>query len=147
LCKNWMCWFGLVNPGGHQRRWPGWGCGLGMQRHVRPVDRDVEAGLLKLLFHVDLARRLQWQQIGTHPRNFRWGEPLLRDIHGLAGQMRRSDITLCWRGVPVDMQQMALVRDGPHRRVDLQRRMESLVVDASEIPQETAGPGAAVAPV
>ncbi|ACO31885.1 hypothetical protein ACP_1774 [Acidobacterium capsulatum ATCC 51196] len=33
------------------------------------INRDVEAGLMKLLFDVDLARLLQQQQVAAHPGN------------------------------------------------------------------------------
>ena len=80
-----------------------------LRRGVRydSVDRDVEHGLLELFFHIDLAGRLQRQQVGAHPRDFRWCEPLLGDIHRLARQMRRSHVALAGPR-SIDAQQMAL---------------------------------------
>ena len=39
------------------------------RRRIAAINRDVEAGLVKLLLHIDLSRRLQRQQVRAHPGN------------------------------------------------------------------------------
>src|SRR5579859_4643484 len=76
---------------------------------VTLVDRDVETGLAKLIFDIDLTRLLQRNQPGAQPADLLCAEALLGDVDGAAGKMRRGDVAIGSRGVAVDVAQMALV--------------------------------------
>ena len=117
------------------------------RRRVAAVDRDVEAGLVELLFHVDLAGGLQGQEPGTHPRDLGLGQALLADVDGGSRQVRRGEISVSGGGVAVHQHQGPLEIDGPYGRVDLQRAVEALIVAAGQVAEEVRGPWAAVAAV
>lgn len=56
-------------------------------RQIFLVDADVEARLLKLLFHIDLAFLNQREKVTAHPGDLGAGEAMLCDIDGLPGEM------------------------------------------------------------
>lgn len=61
-----------------------WGRGRGQ---VFFVNTDVKAGLLELLFHIDLAFLNERQKVAAHPCDFCAGETAFGEINGLAGKV------------------------------------------------------------
>jgi len=97
------------------------------------VDADVEAGLLELLFDVDLAFLNERKKVAAHPGDLGAGEAVLGEVDGLAGEMRRGGVALGGGGVAVDAHETLLELDGANGGVDLQGRVEASVVSAGEI--------------
>ena len=60
------------------------------------------------------------------------------------GDARHS---ISWGGIAVHAQQVPLVLDRTHCRVDLQALVEALIVRARKVGEKARGPGAAIAPV
>lgn len=116
-------------------------------RGVAAIDSDVEAGLVELFFHVDLAGGLQGQEPGAHPGDFRNRQALLADVDGGAGEMGRGHVAIGGSGVAVDFHQGTLEGDSADSGVDLQRTAVAGVVDAGEVGEEAGGPRTAVAAV
>ncbi len=110
-------------------------------RQIFLVDADVEAGLLKLLFDIDLALLDKRQQIAAQPRDLGEREAMLGDVDSLAGEMRRSGIAFGRSCVAVDVHQMLLEFDGANSGVDLQRRVEVGVVGAGQVARNCAVQG------
>src|SRR6266851_4868626 len=100
-------------------RWGGIVAGCGGGRQILPIDADVKAGLLKLL----------------------------RDVDGLAGEVRRGGVAFGGSGVAVDVHQVLLEFDCADGGVDLQRRVKVSVVSASQSGEKLRDPGAAVASI
>jgi hypothetical protein len=107
----------------------------------------VEAGLLELLFDIDLALLHEREKIAAHPGDLGEGEAVLRDIDGLPGEVRGCGVTFGRRGVAVDVHQVLLELDGADRGVDLQIGVEVGVVRAGQRGEELRGPRAAIATV
>ena len=128
--------------GDHPRRGPG-----RRGRGVAAVDGDVEAGLVKLLFDIDLAGGLQRQEPGAHPGKLRKGHALLADVDGGAGEVRGGNVAVGGGGVAVDCKERALELDGADGGVDLEGAMETRIVAAGEVGEEVGRPWAAVAAV
>jgi hypothetical protein len=83
------------------------------------VDADVEAGLLELLFYVNLALLHEGEKIAAEPRDLGERQSVFGDVDGLTGEVRRRRVPLCWGGITVDVHQMLLEFNRAHRRVDL----------------------------
>jgi hypothetical protein len=128
-------------------RWGGIVAGCGRRRQVLPVDADVKAGLLKLLFHVDFAFLYERQEVAPEPGDLGQGEAVLRNVDGLASEVRRGGVAFGGRGVAVDVHQALLEFDGADGGVDLQRRVKVSVVGAGQGGEKLRNPGSAVAPV
>jgi hypothetical protein len=116
-------------------------------RRVAAIDGDVEAGLVELLFHIDLAGGLKRQQPGAHPGKLREGHAFFADVDGGAGEVRGGDIAVGGGGVAVHLEESALELDGTDGGVDLKRVVEARVVAAREVSEEVGSPRAAVAAV
>ncbi len=121
------------------------GCGGG--RQILPIDADVKAGLLKLLLDVDFAFLYEGQEVAAQPGDLGEGEAVLRDVDGLAGEVRRGGVAFGGSGVAVDVHKMLLEFDRADGGVDLQRRVEVNVVGTGQGGEKLRNPGAAVAPV
>lgn len=117
------------------------------QGRIAAIDGDVEAGLVELLFNVDLAGGLEGQQPGAHPGKLRDGHALLADVDGGAGEVRGCDIAVGGGGVAIDFEEGALESDGADGGVDLEGAVETGVVGAGEVREEIGRPGTAVAAV
>ena len=59
--------------------------GSGVRRQVLSVDTDVEAGLLKLFFYVNLAFLDEREKVAAQPGDFGERETMFCDVDGLAG--------------------------------------------------------------
>ena len=114
---------------------------------VAAVDADVEAGLLELLFDVDLALVDERLEVGPHPCDLGDGEAVLGDVDGLAGEVRRGGAAGGGRGVGVAALEPLLELDGAHGGVDLQRQVEAVVMVAGEGGEEVRSSGAREAAV
>ncbi len=121
------------------------GCGGG--RQILPIDADVKAGLLKLLLDVDFAFLYEGQEVAAQPGDLGEGETVLRDVDGLAGEVRRGGVAFGGSGVAVDVHQVLLEFDCADGGVDLQRRVKVSVVSASQSGEKLRDPGAAVASI
>ena len=62
--------------------------GRGGRRQILPVDADVKTRLLKLLLDINLAFLHQRQEVSAQPGDLGERETVLRDIDGLAGEVR-----------------------------------------------------------
>src|SRR5450631_692618 len=109
------------------------------------VDRDVEAGLLELFLHVDLARLLQSHQLAPHPNDRLAGQPRLANVDRCAGQVRTHDVALSLRCISVGSHQPLLILDRPYRRVHLDGPMKFCGMRARQVGQELGCPRSAVA--
>jgi hypothetical protein len=107
----------------------------------------VKAGLLELLFDVDLAFLNKRKKVAAHPGDLSAREAVLGEVDGLAGEMRRGGVTVGGSGVAVDAHEMLLELYSADGGVDLQRSVEAGVVSAGEISKKTSGPGAAEAAI
>ena len=107
----------------------------------------MEAGLLELLFDVDLALLDERQQVAAQPCDLGEGEAVLGDVDGLAGEMGRGGVAVGGSGVAVGAEEMLLELDGADGGVDLERRVEAGVVGAGHGGEKLRGPGAAVAAI
>ena len=120
----------------------------GAGRQVGLVDADVEAGLLELLFDVDLAILNQRRQVGAHPCDLWQGKAALGDVHGLAGEVRGGGYRRRrGRRLPLVSRQALLELDRADGGVDLERGVEAGVVVAGHIREEARGPDAGVAAI
>ncbi len=72
------------------------------RRRVALVDGDVEAGLAKLFFYVDLACGFERQQAAAHPGDLAAAQTVFGNVDGRAGQVRAHNITFCRGSVAVD---------------------------------------------
>ena len=132
----------VATVGDHARR------GLDLRwRSVAAINRDVEAGLVELLFDVDPAGGLQGQEPGTHPGQFRKRHAFFADVDGGAGEVWGGDVAVSGGGVAIDGDQGALKFDGAHGGVDLQGAMEAGVVAARQVSEETRCPGTGIAAI
>src|ERR1700745_180503 len=104
----------------------------------------MKAGLIELLFYVNLSGSLQRQQIGTHPGYLRHRQSSFGYVDGCAGKVRRGDITFSRRSIAIHFDQMPLIFDRAHSGIDLQRTMEAGVVYTPEIAQEMGCPRTAI---
>ena len=111
------------------------------------VHADVKAGLLELLFHVNLALLHEGQKVAAQPGDLGEGETVLGDVDGLAGKVRRRRVAFRRSRVAIDMHQMLLEFDRPDGGVDLERGMEVRVVGAGQRGEKLSSPGAAVAAI
>src|SRR5665213_37665 len=59
---------------------------------IGAIHADVEACLLKLLFHVQLASAHQRQKVEAHPRNLLHAHAMLAKVQRLPRKVRRCDI-------------------------------------------------------
>lgn len=111
------------------------------------VHADVETGLLKLLFHVDLILLYEGQQISAKPRDLGEREAVLGDVDRLTGEVGRSDIPFRRGRVSIDVYQVLLEFNRTNGRVDLQGSVEMGIVCASQGGKKLCGPGATVATI
>lgn len=111
------------------------------------VDADVKAGLLELLFNINLAFLHERQKIAAQPGDLGEGEAVFRDVDGLTGEVGRGCVALSRGCVAVDVHEMLLEFDGADSGVDLQRCVEVGVVCAGDGSKEFCSPGAAVTTV
>lgn len=111
------------------------------------VDADMEAGLLKLLFYVDLTLLHQGQKIGTKPCDLGERETMLGDIDRLTGKVRRGDIPFGRGRISIDVYQVLLEFNRTDGRVDLQRSMEVGIVCAGQCSKKLRRPRATVATI
>jgi hypothetical protein len=107
----------------------------------------VEAGLLELLFDIDLAKVDEGLKVSAHPGDFETCEATFGDVDGLAGEVRRGGVAPGGRGVAVGVDEALLESDGADGGVDLEWRVEGGVVVAGEDAEEGGGPGAGEAAV
>ena len=98
------------------------GCGGGEEAFV---NGDVEAGLLELLFDIDLALVDEGLKVGAEPGDLDAGEAALGDVDGLAGEVWGGGVAGGGCGVAVGADQALLNRDGADGGVDLERCMEA----------------------
>ena len=91
----------------------------GCSRGIAFVDADVEAGLLELLFDVDLTLLDEGLEVGAHPGNLGEGEAMLCNVDCLAGEVRRGGVARGGCGVGVAAFQVLLELDSAHGGVDL----------------------------
>lgn len=113
----------------------GLGCG-GMHLNARSVALvygDVEAGLTKLFFNIQLAGFLQGAEMDAHPVDFVRGEIALGDVDGGARDVRAYNVTLGTGGVAVAQSKFLLILNGADGGADLERPMEDCLVGAREI--------------
>ena len=61
----------------------------------------MEAGLLELLFDVDLALVDEGLQVGAHPGDLREGEAAFSDVDGLAGEVRGGGVAVMGAALPL----------------------------------------------
>ena len=116
-------------------------------RRIALVDRDVEAGLLELLFNIDLACRLQGREPVTHPANFLPAHPFLGNVDGGSGEVRANDIAFGRRRISIHGHQVLLVGYGAHGRADFKRTVKLSFVRSRQIGEKACRPGATVAMV
>lgn len=88
-------------------------------RQVALVDADVEAGLLELLFDVNLALLHEREQVTAHPGDLGEREAVLCEIHGLAGEVRGGGVAFGRGGVSVGAEETVLELDSADGGVDL----------------------------
>ncbi len=65
----------------------------------------------------------------------------------VSGEMRRGNIAVSGRRIAVHFEPAALIFDGAHGRVDLQRPVEAGIVHAGQIAEEVSRPRAAIAAI
>jgi hypothetical protein len=116
-------------------------------RAIRPVNRDVETRLVKLLFYIHLARSSQWHQVGAQPTYLFRRQTLLGDIDGRARQVRRCVVAIGRCRVLIHQSQTPLIRYRPHRRVYLKRTMKPPIMHPGQVGKKLCRPRSAVAPV
>jgi hypothetical protein len=76
------------------------------------INTDVKTCLLKLLFYIHFALLHERQQIAAQPCDFGEGEPVLRDVNGLSGEMRRRCVAFGRSSVAINVHQMLLKFNG-----------------------------------
>ena len=102
---------------------------------------------MELFLHINPARVLNGRKVRTHPCDLGGGHAFFRDVDGGSGEVRRRDVAFCGSCIAVHVQQVALVFDRTHGRVDLQPVVEALIVGARQVSQEVRCPRAAIAPI
>ena len=98
-----------------RRLWTAAGTG----RKILFVHTDVKAGLLELLFHVDLALLHERQKVASQPCDLSERQAVLGDVDRLSGEVRGGGLALCRGRIAVDVQQVLLEFDGADGGVDL----------------------------
>ena len=116
------------------------GAALVRGRRVGGINADVEAGLLELLFYVNLARLDERHQVAAHPGDLRDGHAALAEVKGLPGEMRGGSFAIDRGGIAVGALQAKLVGDSAYSRVDLQGLAEALVEGVGDVGGEVYGP-------
>jgi len=107
----------------------------------------VEAGLLELLFDIDLALLHERKQVATGPGDLGEGEAVFGDVDGLASEVWRGGVAFGGRCIAVDVHKVLLELDGADGGVDLQGSVKVRVVGAGHRSEELRGPGTAVAAI
>ena len=114
---------------------------------VALVDRNVEAGLAKLLFHIDFAFGLKTVEAIAHPVDFASAQTAFGDINRGACEVRTGDVAHSRRGVAVGPHQMLLVLDGAHSGTDFKRVMKLGLVRTRKVGEKSRSPRTAVASI
>src|SRR5208282_6868910 len=114
---------------------------------VALVDRNVEAGLAKLLLHIDLAFSLKTVQTVAHPVDFASAQTALGDIDRGACEVRTGDVTHSRRGVAIGPHQMLLILDGAYSGTDFKRVMKLGLVRTRKVGEKSRSPRTAVASI
>lgn len=119
----------------------------GLRWEIPAVDADMKAGLLELLFDVDLAALDEGKQISAEPCDLGERETMFREVDGLSGEMGRGDIALGGCGVAVGALETELKLDGANGGVYLEGGVEVGVVRDGQGGEELCRPGPAVAAI
>jgi len=122
-----------------RRRFTAWRDGVAL------VNVDVKAALLELLFNVEFAGLLEWEERVTHPGDLVAGHVGLGNVDGGASEMGAGDVALGCSGVAVHPLKLFLVVNGADGGADFKRAMKESSMLAGQIGEELRGPGAAVA--
>lgn len=130
----------MVGCGDVARAGRGW-------RQVLLVDADVEAGLLELFLHVDLALLDEGQKVAAKPGDLGEAESVLGEVDGLAGEVGGGGVAFGGGGIAVGAEEALLELDGADRGVDLEGSVEAHIVSAGQGGEELRGPRAAVTAV
>ena len=123
------------------------GLAKGVSGEVALVDRDVEAGLMELLFDVDGTLILKIAEDDAHPVDFAGAHAFFGDVDGSARDVGADDLADGASSIAVDALEPFLVVDGADGGADFKRVMEAGLMSVGEIGKKIGGPGAAIAVV
>src|SRR5579871_2383687 len=113
---------------------------------VESADHDVEAPVAALLFRFYQSEGLHVEQLVFYPANLLFAQAAALQVKGEPRQVRRSGFAFIRRGVAIVASQFLLHLHGTHGRVQLNLRMEPVVIGLAEVIYEIERPWTAIAP-